>query len=346
MGNLEEQLMKEKGNKKNIVVLLGDPNKTDIVKPGSIFGKEDFDTVNRLKTALGELKEYNFSYLSNHDTLIHDLINIKDKVYFVFNLCDEGFMNDPKKELHITSFLEMLEIPYTGAGPRCLAYCYDKSLTKAIAKEIRIPVAQEISLDRAFDFPVIVKPNFGDASIGITQKSVAHNPEELLDAISEMRNKFNYKKSILTEEFLTGKDLSVGIIGNPLNFGHILPIIEEDYSAIPENLPKLGCYESKWLPDSPYWKISSIPANIPENVKTFIGGCCLKLFERLECRDYARFDWRLDSKGNPKLLEVNPNPGWCWDGHLAKMATFAGLSYAEMLKAILNSAEQRISVKE
>jgi D-alanine-D-alanine ligase len=69
---------------------------------------------------------------------------------------------------------------------------------------------------------------------------------------------------------------------------------------------------------------------------------CLKLFERLECRDYARFDWRLDAKGTPKLLEVNPNPGWCWDGHLAKMAAITGMSYKELLEAVLKTAEARM----
>ncbi|MGB2929490.1 MAG: hypothetical protein WBB70_11300, partial [Desulfobacterales bacterium] len=69
---------------------------------------------------------------------------------------------------------------------------------------------------------------------------------------------------------------------------------------------------------------------------------CVKLFVRLECRDYCRFDWRLDDNGKPKLLEVNPNPGWCWDGHLAKMSYLAGMSYADMLGAILGSAERRL----
>jgi len=68
----------------------------------------------------------------------------------------------------------------------------------------------------------------------------------------------------------------------------------------------------------------------------------LKLFERFECRDYARFDWRLDANGTQKLLEVNPNPGWCWDGHLAKMAAIAGMPYVEMLDAILKTAEARM----
>ncbi len=71
---------------------------------------------------------------------------------------------------------------------------------------------------------------------------------------------------------------------------------------------------------------------------------CLKLYERLQCRDYARFDWRLDVNETPRLLEINPNPGWCWDGHLAKMAALADISYPQMLNNILKAAEERIKV--
>ena len=69
----------------------------------------------------------------------------------------------------------------------------------------------------------------------------------------------------------------------------------------------------------------------------------LKLFERLNCRDYSRFDWRLNANGEPRILEVNPNPGWCWDGHLAKMWSFGGKDYSQMLEAIINSTEARYS---
>lgn len=65
------------------------------------------------------------------------------------------------------------------------------------------------------------------------------------------------------------------------------------------------------------------------------------LFERLGLRDYARFDFRADADGTPKLLEVNPNPGWCWDGKLNLMAEFAGMDYADLLRAILQAAELR-----
>ncbi len=268
------------------------------------------------------------------------------------NLCDEGYKNDPRQELHVPALLEQLELPYTGAGPQCLAYCYDKSLVRGIAKEMKIPVPraffvkpEDTAFELPFSFPVMIKPNFGDSSFGITQRSVASSLEEALNAISEIRYKFGYDKPILVEEFLTGNDISVGIIGNPLEGYTVLPVSEEDYSAIPDHLPRICGYEAKWRPDSPYWKVKSVPAYLPEDVEKSIVEWCLRLFERLECRDYCRFDWRLDGEGNPKLLEVNPNPGWCWDGHLAKMAGFAGISYREMLEAILSAAENRLGIQ-
>jgi len=334
---------------KRVVVILGDPNKPDSVKPSCVFDDDDLYTIDQLKGALRELKDFRFTYLYNHSTLIQDLVKKEAKVDFALNLCDEGFLNDAKKELHVPAILEMLGIPYTGSGPQCLAFCYDKSLVRGIAKEIGIPVPEAIFIkpeDSTFelqlDFPVLAKPNFGDSSFGITQRSVAYNPEELTNAISEIREKFGYDKPILVEEFLTSKDLSVGIVGNPPESYTVLPIIEEDYSLLPEGLPRICGYEAKWLPESPYWNIRSVPAELPEEVERQLVEWCLKLFERLDCRDYARFDWRLDVQGNPKLLEVNPNPGWCWDGHLAKMVAFAGMSYTEMLENILKSAAARI----
>ncbi len=342
---------KEKKAKRNSVVIFGDPTKPDILKPLNKFDDDDFFTIFQLKTALKELNEYNFSFLNNHSTLIQDLLNLKGKVDFVFNLCDEGYYNEARKELHIPALLEILKLPYTGSGPQCLAFCYDKSLVRGIAKELEIPVPEAIFIkpeekiiDLPLYFPAIVKPNFGDSSYGITQRSVVNDGEELLSAISEIRENFGYDKPVLVEQFLTGKDLTVGIIGNQTDNFIILPIIEEDYSNLPSDLPKICGYEAKWLPDSPYWNIKSIPANLSHDVIEIIEHCSLKLFERLECQDYARFDWRLDDKGNPKLLEVNPNPGWCWDGHLAKMCNFANIPYQEMLKKILEVAIKRIGL--
>ena len=343
---------KRKEPTKDIVVIFGDPTKPDPLKPLRVFDDDDFYTIDQLKDALKELNTYNVTYLNDHDTLVNDLTRLKPKMDFVVNLCDEGFCNDARKELHIPSLLEMLGCPYTGGGPQCLAFCYDKSLVRGIAKEMGIPVAEgffikpeDSTFEIPFEFPVITKPNFGDSSFGITQRSVANTGEELVNAIVEVREKFGYEKPILVEEFLAGKDFTVGIIGNLPESYVVLPIIEEDYSVLPPDLPRICGYEAKWLPDSPYWNLKSIPANLPDEMEKFVVECCLKLFERLECRDYCRFDWRLDSKGNPKILEVNPNPGWCWDGHMAKMAKIAGLSYPEMLAAILRAAEERLGAQ-
>jgi D-alanine-D-alanine ligase len=343
---------KRKKEFKTVTVLFGDPSKPDPLKPLCVFDDDDFYTIDQLKSALRELDAYRYNYLNNHDTLIDDLRKLVGKTDFVFNLCDEGFGNDPRKELHVPSLLEVLGIPYTGGGPQCLAFCYDKSLVRGVAQEMQVPVpegffikAEDSTFELSFAFPVICKPNFGDSSFGITQRSVTNTVEELVNAITEIREKFGYEKPILVEEFLTGKDFTVGIIGNPPESYMVLPIIEEDYSMLPPDLPKLCGYEAKWQPDSPYWQIKSIPAQLPEAAEKLVVECCLKLFERLECRDYCRFDWRLDAQGTPKLLEINPNPGWCWDGHLAKMSKIAGISYSEMLEAILKAAEDRLGLQ-
>lgn len=339
---------RQKEINKNVVVIFGDPSKPDRLKPSTVFDDDDFYTIDQLKSVLKEVKGYNFIYLNNHDTLINELIKLKNRTDYVFNLCDEGFYNEARNELHIPALLEILKFNYTGSGPQCLAYCYDKSLVRGIAKDLDVPVPEAILVkpgDRIIDlplfFPAIVKPNFGDSSFGITQRCVVHNGEELLNAITEIRETFGYNNPILIEQFLPGKDLTLGIIGNPPNNYSILPINEEDYSNLPPELPKICGYEAKWDPESPYWNLKSKIADLPENVSHTIEESSLKLFERLECKDYVRFDWRLDYQGNPKLLEVNPNPGWCWDGHLAKMAKFAGMCYEEMIIKILDSAENR-----
>ncbi|MBN1412223.1 MAG: methyltransferase domain-containing protein [Spirochaetales bacterium] len=340
-----------KKQQQSVVVIMGDPKRDDIIKPDSKFDEDDEYTIEQLKIALKTLPNYSFKYYNNHSTLLNQLINNRAQIDFIFNLCDEGFNNEANKELHVPALLEMLNIPYTGGNPQCLAFCYDKSLVRGVATELDIPVPSAFVIkpeDTTFiefplQFPVIVKPNLGDSSFGITKDNVCYDFQQIESIISILREKIGFDTNILVEDFLTGKDISVGIIGNLPDNYTVLPIIEEDYSNLPEGLPRICGYEAKWDPESPYWKnLKSVPANLPEDTERFLIACCIKLFGRLGCRDYARFDWRLDQNGTPRLLEVNPNPGWCWDGHLAKMSKLAGISYSEMLDQILASAESRI----
>jgi D-alanine-D-alanine ligase len=335
----------------DVTVLMGDPRLPDPVKRDGHYNEEDIETVNRLKSALDELPGYRFRYLDNHASLIPDLRNARPQ--FVLNLCDEGYDNDAFRELHVPAVLEMLDIPYSGAGPSCLGLCYNKSLVRAVAESLDIPVPLETYFsadDQAATipsvFPALIKPNYGDSSVGITQDAVVHNWEQAIEYLSRLREQMP-GVPILLQEFLTGAEYSVGIIGNPGLALRVLPVLEVDYSRLDGDLPQLLSYESKWIPDSPYWnQIGYREAQVDEDTKRKMIDYSNVLFERLGCRDYARFDFRADANGEVKLLEVNPNPGWCWDGKLNLMATAAGLRYSEMLSLIIEAAQERIAAQQ
>ena len=239
----------------DITVLLGDPSLPDTIKRGGRFTAEDIDTVQKLKDAMAELNEYRFTFVDNHASLVSLLRGQPPE--FVFNLCDEGFNNDAFMELHVPSLLEMLGIPYSGAGPACLAICYNKAAVRGYAQSLDIPVPLETYFnpdDQAATipstFPALVKPNQGDASIGITQRAVVKTPGELMEYLRELR-KLLPNRAVLIQEFLPETEFCVALIGNPGHGFRQLPILEVDYSGLPAGLPQILGYESKWLPNSP-----------------------------------------------------------------------------------------------
>ena len=328
-----------------VTVIMGDPRMPDTVKKDGKFNSEDHDTINYLREALEKLAGFQFVYLDNHKKLLSQLIQYPPE--YVLNFCDEGYCNDPFKELHVPAILEMLKIPYTGAGPGSLSICYNKALVRAYAKEMGIEVPEEIWIDPNNQacalpsvFPALVKPSYGDSSVGITKDAVVHNAIELLSYFDKMRDLVP-GVPILVQEYLSGNEYSISIIGNEGSY-EALPILQVDFSNLPDNLPKILSYESKWEPDSPYWnKIRYFEAKLDERKARQLFDWSILLFERLGCRDYARFDFREDSSGNIKLLEVNPNPGWCWDGKFNLMAGYAGISYHELLEKVLQAALER-----
>jgi D-alanine-D-alanine ligase len=330
----------------HVTVLMGDPRLADPCKRNGQFNPEDFDTIQRLKDALADLVEFNIDYRDDHGAFLSDMRSKPPE--FVLNLCDEGFDNDAFKELHVPAVLEMFNTPYSGAGPTTLGLCYNKSMVRCIAESLEVPVPLETyvhpddqSATLPSILPALVKPNFGDSSVGITQDSVVTTPEALIARLDEMRTEFP-NLPLLVQEYLTGNEYSVGIIGNPSQGFHFLPVLEVDYSGLDVELPKILGYESKWLPDSPYWsQIQYHEADLNEDTVRQLYDSSAKLFERLGCRDYARFDFRADVEGTVKLLEANPNPGWCWDGKLNFMAEYAGMRYSDLLRMIIEAAQAR-----
>lgn len=331
-----------------ITVFLGDPKLPDTVKMGGQFNNEDLETINILKKNLDKLNHFKFEYVENHQSMLNKMISKPPKL--VFNLCDEGFKNQATMELHVPALLELMSIPYTGAGPGCLSLCYNKANIRAIAASMEVDVPTETFFDPKDQaanlpsfFPALIKPNCGDSSIGITQNAVVNNAEELINYLDHLRD-IMPGVPLLIQEYLQGAEYSVGLVGNPDKF-EALPILEVDYSQLPSKLPKILSYESKWDPDSPYWKdITYKEATLDDETQRRLIHYSNRLFERLECRDYARFDFRADAEGKIKLLEVNPNPGWCWDGKLNLMAGYAGMEYWQLLEMIIQAAKERIGV--
>jgi len=329
-----------------VTVLMGDPRMPDVVKMGGQFNPEDMHTINVLKENLAKLPQFKYEYLDDHQSMIKRLM--ANPPSMVMNLCDEGYRNAATLELHVPALLEVLNVPYTGAGPGCLSLCYNKANVRAIAQALDVDVPMETFFnpdDQAANlpsyFPALIKPNCGDSSMGITRNAVVNNAEELMKYIEHLREVMP-GVPLLIQEYLTGAEYSIGLVGNPDKF-EVLPALEVDYSHLPAELPKILSYESKWDPKSPYWTdIKYKEARLDEETYRKLVHFSSRLFERLECRDYARFDFRADSEGRVKLLEVNPNPGWCWDGKLNLMAGFAGISYSQLLEMILNAARERL----
>jgi D-alanine-D-alanine ligase len=330
-----------------VTVILGDPRLPDESKIEHRFSREDLDAIDKAKAALQELKHYQFTYLDNHLTLLSTLSATPPG--FVLNFCDTGYKNQARQEPHIPALLEMFDIPYSGAGPICLGLCYDKSLVRAVARTHGIPVPVEhfiSSRDREgaipTQFPAFIKPNGSDGSLGISEDSLVNNVQQTHAYLNKLRTELP-GRDLLIQEFLPGAEYSIGVLGNPGLGVTVLPILEVDYSKLESSgLPPLLSYASKIDPESPYWSdLKYTEARLDEPTRQRLVGYCMFLFERLGCRDYARFDFRTDARGEIKLLEVNPNPAWCWDGKLNLMTGFAGYRYATLLERILQVAQTR-----
>jgi D-alanine-D-alanine ligase len=318
----------------------------DPVKRGGRFNAEDLDVVARLRDALGTLSGFSFSYADDHASLIKTLGEHRPDL--VFNLCDEGFGNDAARELHIPALLELFDLPYTGAGPGCLALCARKHDVRAIAQSMGVAVPGEIYVTGAFEdatlhrFPLFVKPAAADGSFGITRASLVHTPSELRVRLGEMPRAQG--EGALVQQWLPGREFSVAFLDHE-GIVKPLPILEVDYAGLPKTLPHMLPDEAKWDPESPYWTdVRYIRAQLDGAKEARLIADSRRLFERLGCRGYARFDFREDEAGEPRLLEVNPNPGWCWDGKMNLMAGWAGFSYADFLGAILEAGGRRVYV--
>ena len=229
---------------------------------------------------------------------------------FAFNIA-EGIRGEAR-EAQIPAMLEMLGIPYSGSGVTTLAITLDKRRTKEVllANGIRTPRFQLLrradELRPDLDFPLFLKPNGEGSSRGITARSLVREVEELEAVAGEMMAK--YRQPVLVEEYLTGREFTVGLLGNP---PEVLPVVEVGFEGLPAGAPRFDCYEVKWIYDSleAGFDTTVCPADLDEDLRSRIERAATESFEALEVRDLCRLDLRLDAAGEPSFFDVNALPG-------------------------------------
>ncbi len=329
-----------------IAVITGDHSLPDPTKRDGRYHEEDMVTHTAMVEAFGSLTGYKFRVHTEHAGLFERLA--AERPDMIVNFCDTGLFNVPTQELHLPARLELMGIPYVGAPPAAMVICYDKAIVRLTAQSLGVPVPREayIPADMPLDtlpdlYPALIKPNTADGSVGITKDAVVHDRREALDYLEWLRATLPGRDALM-QEYLPGAEYGVGLIGNPETGLRVLPPLEVDYSRLPSGLNPILSFESKAIPDSPYWtEIKFKRATLAADVESQLESWTRILFRRLGLRDYGRFDFRVAADGEPKLMEVNPNPAWANDGKLAFMAGFAGIEYRDMLRLILEAAIAR-----
>jgi D-alanine-D-alanine ligase len=261
----------------------------------------------------------------------------------VFNLV-EFFHDDSELETAVAAVFDLYRIPYTGSPPFALGLCLRKALTKRVLQDHGVPtprfkVLYEPSLPERLGlrFPVIVKPEWEDASSGVHRDSVIRDPELLAGRVEFM---FREYEAVLIEEFIEGRELHVAVWGN--DEPEMLPPVEFDFSKLPPGYPPIISYAVKWNPlDEVYHRVHTIcPAPLSKRVLRRVEHVAIAAYEATECCDYARLDIRL--QGNrPYVLEVNPNPDLTEGVSFLDSAERAGYTFPQALARIVEFAADR-----
>lgn len=332
---------------KRLAIVTGDPSLPDPTKQGQRYGPADLAVHDAMREAFATLAGLEHTVIESHADLFETLRRFEPEL--VVNFCDTGLYNRPDYEIHIVTQLETMNLPYTGAPPRAMLYCYDKQIVRLLAEAMGMDVpaerfvpAAQVRAATVPAFPALIKPNTADGSVGITRHALVSDEAEARAYLEWIAAELP-GRDVLIQEFCPGAEYGLGLIGNPEDGFEQPPMLEVDFSALPGGFAPILSFESKTDPESPYWTDVRIePAALPQTRQEEIGRRCQALFLRLGLRDYGRFDFRTAADGTIKLLEVNPNPAWGNDAKLALMAGFAGWSYASLLERVVAAAWARV----
>ncbi|WP_432407359.1 D-alanine--D-alanine ligase family protein [Wukongibacter sp. M2B1] len=285
-------------------------------------------------------KRYDVVEIAADDKIIEQLR--KSNIDLAFPLCT-GIIGESRQS-QVPAILEMLEIPYVGSGILAHALALNKTTAKQIFayNNVSTPAFQIFNtlhekLDSTLKFPLIVKPACEGSGFGIHKDSVVYNEENLMEKVKNLLR--DYHPPVLVEEFIEGRELTVGVIGND-NEKTFLPIMEINFDDVPKEFGNFYTFEvkSKFGEKTKY----ICPAQIHPKISQTIKDTVEKAFDSLGCRDFARVDIRL-REDHPYILEINSLPGLKPKySDLPKMALKAGLSYDDLLFKIVEASIKRI----
>jgi D-alanine-D-alanine ligase len=260
----------------------------------------------------------------------------------VFNLC-EALSGDTKLEVHAAWLLERLGLPFTGSPYHALRHCLYKVEANHILARAGVNVPATVRVDSPdrvpkVTFPVIVKPEREDGSTGIERDSVVHDTRNLRDRIAEVIER--HRQPAVVQRYIHGREIAVSLLGWPAL--RVLPPGEIHFGGLPEGHPHILTFASKWHPESvDSIGTVSVPAVLRPPGLRRVAAIGRRAFDVLGLRDYGRVDVRLDERGVPFVIDVNPNCDLSEEGGFARAAARGGLSYADCIWEILRSALRR-----
>ena len=299
--------------------------------------KSEYDVV----TALTELGHH-VTKLGLSDELgpLREAIE-RVRPHLVFNLLEE-FKGRPVFDHGVVSYLELMGVRYTGNNPRGLVIARDKALTKKILHYHRIRTPRfavfqrnrKARVPKRLSFPLIVKSVSEEASAGIAQASVVTSVEALAERVSFIHERV--RTAALAEEYIQGRELNVGVIGNRRL--QVMPVWELNLDKLPDTAYPIATYKVKW--DLDYQERYDIrigrARGLSEAVEKEIRNMCKRCYRVLELEGYARMDFRLRDDGKPFLLEANPNPDISRDEEFASAAAAGSYSYERLIQKVVN----------
>lgn len=331
--------------KERVLVLYNLAEKLEKGIPSDLVCEQEITTI--VPMVIQSLKErgYQAETMRADFNLWENLKARKSGFDIVLNLA-EAFGGGNDKETVVPAMLEGLNVPFTGATAHNMHFTLDKEKTKLVLMAHGLPgVKHQLfktsneGLKSGLEFPLIVKPVREEASIGIYHDSVVENEISLRRKVSDLLVRYN--QPVMAEEFIRGREISVGIIGNYPNL-QTFPPLEFLFEGANSELEQIRSYEYKWGGKKEQMVRAKLPADVVERLVFYSETA----FVVTDCCDYARMDYRIDPDGNIYFLEVNYNPGIGPNTHglnntLTMMASFEGYTFEDLIEKIILLALER-----